>query len=46
MTTRLESSSDGWEQVETDIFGLHNQDGCMTAKHFADRDETCLHPND
>ena len=46
--TRLVSVNDGWEQVETDIFGLHDYaaDGKTMARHFADRDETCLHSND
>ncbi len=46
--TRLVSSNDGWEQVETDIFGLHDYaaDGTTMARHFADRNETCLHSND
>jgi len=46
--TRLVSSNDGWEQVETDIIGLHDYaaDGKTMAKHFADRGETCLHSND
>ena len=46
--TRLVSSNDGWEQVETDIFGLHDYaaDSKTMARHFADRNETCLHSND
>ncbi len=46
--TRLVSVNDGWEQVETDIFGLHDYaaDGKTIAHHFADREEVCLHTND
>ncbi len=46
--TRLVSINDGWEQVETDIFGLHDytSSGEIMAKHFQDRDFTCLHSND
>lgn len=38
--TRVVSSNDGWEQVETDILGLHDYtpDGESLAMHFADRD--------
>ena len=45
---RLVSVNDGWEQVETDIFGLHDYaaDGKTIAHHFADREEVCLHTND
>ena len=46
--TRMISVNDGWEQVETDIFALH--DYADTAEkislHFRDRAETCLHSND
>ena len=47
-STRLVSVNDGWEQVETDIFGLHDYaaDGKTIAHHFADREEVCLHTND
>ena len=46
--TRLVSVNDGWEQVETDIFGLHDYaaSGADIARHFRDREETCLHSND
>ena len=46
--TRLVSVNDGWEQVETDIFGLHDYaaSGETLSRHFADRAETCLHSND
>jgi len=46
--TRLVSVNDGWEQLETDIFALH--DYADTAekieRHFRDRDETCRISND
>jgi hypothetical protein len=34
--------------VETDIFGLHDYaaDGGTITRHFADRNETCLHSSD
>jgi beta-galactosidase/beta-glucuronidase len=37
--TRLVSGNDGWEQVETDIFALHDyaQDGGTLALHLANR---------
>lgn len=46
--TRLVSVNDGWEQVETDIFGLHDYaaSGPDIERHFRDRAETCLHSND
>ena len=46
--TRLVSVNDGWEQVKTDIFGLHDYaaSGEVIAKHFADQRETYLHTND
>ncbi len=46
--TRLVSVNDGWEQLETDIFALH--DYADTAekieRHFRDRDETSRTSND
>lgn len=46
--TRLVSSNDGWEQVKTDIFGLHDYaaTGEDIQSHFADREHTVLHSND
>ena len=43
--TRLCSSNDGWEQVDTDICGLHDYagDGATLARHFADRGEVEKH---
>jgi hypothetical protein len=39
--TRLVSGNDGWEQVKTDIFALHDytQDGKVLADHIKDRAE-------
>lgn len=47
-STRLVSVNDGWEQLETDIFGLHDYaaTGEDIIRHFRDRDETTLHSND
>lgn len=38
--TRVVSSNDGWETVETDILGLHDYtaDGAVLSAHFNDRD--------
>lgn len=46
--TRLVSVNDGWEQVETDILGLHDYaaTGEGIERHFRNRDEVCLHSND
>lgn len=46
--TRLVSVNDGWEQVETDIFGLHDYaaSGPDIERHFRDRDEVCRHSCD
>ncbi len=43
--TRLCSANDGWEQVTTDICGLHDYADTkeMIANHFADRVEVELH---
>ena len=43
--TRLCSANDGWEQVTTDICGLHDYADTkeMIANHFADREEVELH---
>ena len=43
--TRLCSANDGWEQVTTDICGLHDYADTkeMIANHFADRAEVELH---
>lgn len=46
--TRLVSVNDGWEQVVTDIFGLHDYaaSGEAIERHFRDREEVTLHSND
>jgi beta-galactosidase/beta-glucuronidase len=46
--TRLVSVNDGWEQVTTDIFGLHDYaaTGEAIERHFRDREETTLHSCD
>lgn len=46
--TRLCSSNDGWEQVDTDICGLHDYaaDGAVIADHFADRKSVETHACD
>ena len=43
--TRLVSGNDGWEQMETDICGLHDYapDGASLAFHFADRENVERH---
>lgn len=47
-TTRLVSSNDGWEQVKTDIFGLHDYAATGEAidRHFHDRGDVTIHSND
>lgn len=46
--TRVVSTNDGWECVQSDIFGLHDYaaTGEVLAKHFADRDEMTMHACD
>ena len=46
--TRLVSSNDGWEQVETDICALHDYaaEGAVIASHFASREEVETHTCD
>ena len=46
--TRVVSVNDGWEQVETDIFALHDYADTREkiSLHFRDRTETCLHSSD
>lgn len=46
--TRLVSTNDGWECVQSDIMGLHDYaaTGTVLAKHFASRDEVTLHSCD
>ena len=46
--TRLCSANDGWEQVTTDICGLHDYADTkeLIANHFADRKEVELHACD
>lgn len=46
--TRMVSANDGWEQVKTDIFALHDyaDTGEKIALHFWDRDEVTSHSND
>jgi len=43
--TRLCSSNDGWEQVDTDICALHDYtpDGASLSKHFASREDVQQH---
>ena len=46
--TRMVSTNDGWECVQSDIFGLHDYaaTGDVLAKHFASRDEITEHACD
>ncbi len=46
--TRLVSTNDGWEVVDTDIVGLHDYaaTGADIAAHFADRDQVMRTSND
>ena len=43
--TRVVSTNDGWECVQSDIFGLHDYVGTgdILAKHFASRDDITEH---
>lgn len=46
--TRMVSTNDGWECVQSDIFGLHDYaaTGDVLAKHFANRNEITEHTCD